>query len=351
MIQNIKISKDFSIKKSMKLLNKTEKKCLIVIDNNNKLLGTLSDGDLRKGILKGSAINDSINNLYNTKPNVIIKKKYTLQLAKKIFLKNKFDLIPIVDSKNFLVDIVLWEDVFDKKLVKIKKQVDAEVVIMAGGKGTRLEPFTKVLPKPLIPINDKPVIQHIIESFTINGIKKFYLSLNYKGYILKAFFKELKPSYEFEFIEEKKPLGTAGSLFYLKNNISKPFFVTNCDVIINIDYKSLYNFHINNKFDITLVASAKEYTIPYGTCILNKHGHLSSIKEKPSYDFLINSGLYVISPSVLELIKEGVFYHITDLISDAMKNKMKVGVFPIDDDEWVDIGQWAEYKKAIEKLN
>jgi NDP-sugar pyrophosphorylase family protein len=174
--------------------------------------------------------------------------------------------------------------------------------------------------------------------------------VNYKGRILKAYFEELEPEYNVIFVDENEPLGTAGSLQYLKGKFDTPFFVTNCDIIIKANYASLYEFHQKNNYGITLVASAKEYIIPYGTCELNGDGHLAHINEKPKYDFLINTGLYVLNPDVLNLIPKDKFYHITHLIEDAKNQGKKIGVFPVDDDDWIDIGQWAEYQKAIDKF-
>jgi len=213
-----------------------------------------------------------------------------------------------------------------------------------------LEPFTKVLPKPLVPIHDKPVIEHIIEKFTAVGIGEFYLTVNYKSLIMKAFFEELQSEYTISFVDEHEPLGTAGSLQFLEGRFKTPFFVTNCDIIINADYAGLYRFHKKNEYDITLMASAKEYVIPYGICELNGDGHLACIQEKPQYDFLINIGLYVINPEVLKLIPKNKVYHMTHLIEDAKKQGKRVGVYPVDSDTWVDVGQWAEYRKAVERL-
>jgi len=223
-------------------------------------------------------------------------------------------------------------------------------VIMAGGRGVRMEPFTKILPKPLVPIGDTPIIELIIQRFTNVGCTDFNITLNYKSKLLKAYFEELQPDYKVYFVEEHEPLGTAGSLRLLKGKFHQPFFVTNCDTIIKADYASLNEFHHAGGYDLTLVASAKEYVIPYGTCELNGEGHLSHINEKPKYDFLVNTGLYVVNAGVLDLIPKNKFYHITHLIEDAKNKNKKVGVFPIDDDAWIDIGQWTEYKQAIERL-
>ena len=228
---------------------------------------------------------------------------------------------------------------------------DVPVVIMAGGRGTRLEPFTQILPKPLVPINGKPIIIHIIENFTNQGCKDFYLTVNYKAKIMKAYFYESDLNYNIKFIDEIKPLGTAGSLKKLSEKLKSPFFVKNCDIIIKEDYSKIYDFHINGNYDITLVASAKEYVIPYGTCEINKKGSLRKINEKPTFEFLINTGLYILNNNLLDLIPQNKIYHITELITDAQKLNKKVGVFPINEDSWIDIGQWAEYREAINKLS
>ncbi len=349
-MKNLIVLPNITIKQALKKLSQTGEKCLIIADQNNVLLGTLSDGDLRKAILKGAGISGSIAGFYQTKPTVLIKGKYKLEQAKKLFIKNKFDLIPVVVQGNKVVDVLLWDDVFKNGEHKQRQQLNVPVVIMAGGRGTRLEPFTRILPKPLVPINEKPIIEHIIERFTDVGCHEFQLTVNYKGKILKAYFEELQPDYKIHFVEEQEPLGTAGSLRFLDEEFDQPFFVTNCDIIIKTDYVNLYEFHQRNGYDVTLVASAKEYIIPYGTCELNGDGHLSHIEEKPKYDFLINTGLYVLNPDIISLIPKNKFYHITHLVEDAKNKGKKVGVFPIDDNSWIDVGQWAEYKKVIKNL-
>jgi len=349
-MKEITVEPDITIRQAMKKLSQYGKKCLVIVDETNTLLGTLSDGDLRKAILDGSDMTNSIHNIFQSKPTVLIGGKYKHDEAKKLFTKNMFDLIPVVDDEGKLINVLHWETVLNNGKKMQKEELHVPVVIMAGGKGTRMEPFTKVLPKPLVPIHDKPIIEHIIERFTDIACSEFYLTVNYKGKILKAYFEELQPNYDVAFVDEKEPLGTAGSLQYLNGKFDKPFFVTNCDIIIKADCASLYEFHQKNNYDITLVASAKEYIIPYGTCELNGDGHLSHINEKPKYDFLINTGLYVLNPDVLNFIPKDTFYHITHLIEDLKNSGKKVGVFPVDDDDWIDIGQWVEYQKAIDKF-
>ena len=349
MIKDIIIKPDSTIRQAMKVLDKTDKKCLLVVDDNEKLLGTLTDGDLRRSILAGEKISGDISSSYNSEPTVLIKEKYTIEEAEHYLRNLKLGLIPVVDENYLVIDYINWSKIGVERH-QDKSLKDAPVIIMAGGKGTRLEPFTKVLPKPLLPINDKPIIEHIIESFTLLGCDKFYLTIHYKGKILKAYFEELSPSYDLHFVEEEKPMGTAGCLRKLIGKFKKPFFVTNCDTIIKTDYTKLYKFHQKMDYDLTLVASAKEYIIPYGTCEINSDGDLSQINEKPKYDFLINTGMYVLNPEVLKIIPKNSFYHITHLVEEMKRQGKKVGVFPVDDDAWIDVGQWAEYETALGKL-
>jgi dTDP-glucose pyrophosphorylase len=338
-----------TIRQAMKVLDKTAEKCLIVTDANNKLLGTLTDGDIRRSILAGAKFTENISNSYNANPTALTQNSYSTEEVKHLMHDLKLDLIPVINENNVVLDYITSSNINGGK--QTKKSLDnVSVTIMAGGKGTRMEPFTKVLPKPLIPINDKPIIEHIIERFTDIGCTDFHITVNYKDKILKAYFEELQPNYNISFVYEKDPLGTAGSLQYLRGKFDKPFFVTNCDIIIKADYVKLFEFHQKGKYDLTLVASAKEYIIPYGTCELNSDGYLSHINEKPKYEHLINTGLYVLNPDILELIPNNTF-HITHLIEDSKNQGKKVGVFPIDDEAWIDVGQWTEYKKTLEKLN
>ncbi len=348
-MKDISVKSNITIRAAMKILDKVSTKCLLVIDQKNKLLGTLTDGDLRRSILGGADSSEYISNYYFPNPVTLKKNQFTLKKAKDLLQNNNLDVIPVVDRNNIVIDCVSWLTLGEFKESK-KTLYNVPVVIMAGGRGTRLEPFTKILPKPLVPINDKPIIEHIIDRFTTFGCNNFHMTVNYKSRILKAYFEELQPDYNINFIDEKKPLGTAGSLYMLAGDFEHSFFVTNCDIIIKTDYDTLYKFHKDGGYDITLVASMKEYIIPYGTCELNRKGHLGKISEKPHYDLLINTGLYILNPDILNLIPKDNNYHITQLISDVNIQGGKVGVFPVDDDVWIDVGQWAEYKKVEDIL-
>jgi len=221
---------------------------------------------------------------------------------------------------------------------------------MAGGKGTRLAPFTNIVPKPLIPVGDKSMIELIMAEFEKYKMLDFYVSVNYKASMIKAYFEDVDHNYNVKYIDEDSPLGTAGALKFVENEFDNTFFVSNCDIIIKADYSEIYNFHVQGNYDITLVASMQHYQIPYGICELSKEGELLQIKEKPEYDFLVNTGMYLLEPKVLKLIPENKFYHITNLIEDIKKNGGKVGVFPVSEKSWIDVGQMEEYKKGTSLL-
>ncbi len=345
-MQKILSKPSISIKTALSTLSKLGEKCLIIVNNDKKFLGTLSDGDIRKGILSGCSLDDSIQGIYQTKCTIFREDNYDNEEAKKVFSKKRLDLIPVVDSDNKVKRVIYWEDLILRKKYLTKK-INIPVVIMAGGSGTRLAPFTNVLPKPLIPIGEETIIEKIIAKFTSVGIDNFYLTINFKSKLLKAFFEELSPKYKVSFIEEKKPLGTAGSIHLLKKSIDSSFFVSNCDIIIDCDYSDIYKFHNKNNFDLTLVSSAKNYEIPYGTCIL-ADGKLESIQEKPSLNYLVNTGLYLINKEVIKLIPKDKYFDMTDLIEVMLSKDMNIGAFTVDEESWIDIGQWAEYKKALE---
>ncbi|MFC2120728.1 sugar phosphate nucleotidyltransferase [Bacteroidota bacterium] len=346
-MKNLIISPDVIVIDALKILDKTAEKCLFVVDKKQKLIGTLTDGDIRRYILAGKDIKRSIKNVYNSNPVFILNKNLDLNTIKNLLIEKKTNIIPVVDENNVVVDYITWNKVFEDDKKFAKEKLDLPVVIMAGGRGTRLEPFTKVLPKPLLPIQDKPIIDHIIENFRKYSIEKFWLTVNYKSRIMRAYFEEKQPDYSIQIFEEPKELGTAGSLRYLEKEIKTPFFVSNCDIIVKSDYAEFYRFHKNGNYDISLIASLKQYIIPYGACELNKNGELDRILEKPEYNFLINTGFYIINPDVLQLIPKGEFFHITHLIEKAKNKGLKVGVFPISEDAWIDIGQWAEYRKGL----
>jgi dTDP-glucose pyrophosphorylase len=349
-MKDITIQPEATIKEAMEALDKTAEKVLLVVDENHSLIGALTDGDIRRYILKGQDLSCTIQNAYNRNPFFVFQEDFDPEKVKKIFTENKIDLIPMLDQNRKVVDFITWEKAFGNNKRSENKKLDVPVVIMAGGSGTRLEPFTRVLPKPLIPVGDKPVIDHIIDRFRAYGACEFYLTIHHLSKILRAYFEEKSPDYSIGFAEEDEPRGTAGSLTLLKDKLDKPFFVSNCDIIIEADYSDIFRFHAKNGYDITLVASAKQFNIPYGICELNGSGSLERIQEKPEYNFLVNTGLYVLNPTVIDLIPDDGLFHITHLIDKVKENNGSIGVYPVSEKAWIDVGQWAEYRKALKVI-
>ena len=344
-LKKVTISENSSIKDAYEKITSTGINCLCVTNKKN-LLGTISDGDLRKALLGGMTLRSKIQSIYTKSPIFIYKDEIELEKKKKLFLKHKLTVLPVVDKKMALLDVYEWNEVFKRK--SKQRKIYPPVIIMAGGLGTRMAPFTQILPKPLIPIGDRTIIEMIIAQFNEIGLREVYLSINYKAEILKAFFKELSFKYKLSFLEEKKPLGTVGILSKLKAKLDAPFFVTNCDILINANYHEIYSYHKKNNNHVTIVASAKEFVIPYGICKVKDKGVLDRIEEKPRLDFLVNCGMYVISPEILNLIPSNKKYDMPDLINKAMQKDFKIGVFPVRDKDWIDIGQWDEYRKAVD---
>lgn len=350
--RKILIHDNIKIIEALKLLDETADKVLFIVDNSTKLLGALTDGDIRRYILKGNNIEDTIAAVYNRTPIYLLENEFTNEQLKKYFLKYKVEVIPILNKEHKLVNIVTWDKVFsEKNKTKLKKRrINVPVVIMAGGKGTRLDPFTKILPKPLIPIGDKPIIEVIMDKFHAFGMTDFYVTLNHKSKMIKAYFEEFKTKYKITYIDEEKPLGTAGGLKYLPPEVSGVIFVTNSDIIIEGDYGKILKFHKENKNEITVVASIKNYNIPYGVCEIENGGILQKIKEKPNLSFLVNTGMYVLNSDVLSTIPEGEYYHITQLIDDLKCDGRRIGVYPISENAWMDVGEWSKYKETLERF-
>jgi len=348
-LKKILISKDFTIKDAMRFMSMNGQKEVFIIDECDKLFGVLSDGDIRKWILNDGDLEGSVTQACNCSPKVLIQEA-DQETAKKMMIEYGIESVPVLTCDNKIEEVFLWNEVFSGKKPQKRPTVNTSVVIMAGGKGTRLDPFTKILPKPLIPIGEKPIIEIIMDKFLEHGVSVFYLSIFHKARMIRSYFEETDGKYNIEFVEEKKSLGTIGGLGLLKKKLKQDIIVTNCDVIIDTDYAELLEFHQDKKNDLTLVASMRHFKIPYGVCELGSGGTLKKIKEKPEYDLLVNTGMYVISPRVVDIIPKDRSYTIIDLIND-MKNKgLSVGVFPISEKSWIDVGQWEEYHKSIKLL-
>lgn len=348
-MQNYKkiiILENQSIKKALEVLSKIKIKCLIVISQKKKVVGTITDGDIRRSLLQGKTLKTKLRDIHNKKFTYFYDNEFNKNQIQKEFEKFKnLKLIPILKKNNQISSIYSSNNFFNFLEDTKKKFNKTKVVIMAGGFGTRLAPATNVLPKPLLPIGSKTLIEIVIDKFYQQGFNNFILSVYYKKDLIKAYFKEQNNKYKLEFINEKKPLGTAGSLFFLKRYKNKSFIVTNCDNIIDTNYYSLMTHHEKYKNDITLVGTKKKFLLPYGILESDKYHNLLKIKEKPNLSFIINSGLYVINKKVIQNLKTVKKIDMNELINQSIKKKFKVGVFSLNENSWTEVGQWKEFNK------
>ena len=336
--QNI-INENFNLSECITKIGKVDTKTLIVINRYNKIIGTVSDGDIRRGILKFQKLDTSV-----TK---IMKKKFFCFTHKNIkefnydkLKKNNIQLIPEIDKNKKLVAI--------RKLSKNlnRKFISCPVLIMAGGFGTRLRPLTNKLPKPMIKINGEIILEKIINSFKFNGFKNFYISTFYKsGKIIKYFKDGTKFNVKIKYLREKKPLGTAGSLSLLPKNENGPILIANGDVLTRMDPNLLLEFHTNQKNDLTVATINYNHQLPFGS-IKIKNNHISELIEKPVTTHKINAGIYVINRNIYSKLKYNKSLSMTDLISKLILKKKKIGVFPIYE-SWDDIGD----RNKLIKLN
>ncbi|MBE6106907.1 nucleotidyltransferase family protein [Anaerovibrio lipolyticus] len=321
---------------------------VFIVDESARLIGCITDGDIRRWILRGGELNAPAVDVMHKNPIYLsIDEKAN---AKAVMLEKNITAVPIIDGDNKVIDIVLSREVSKIKNKK-KRLKGVPVVIMAGGKGTRLYPFTKILPKPLIPIGDTPIVERIIDCYVEYGIDEYYMTVNYKKGMLRSYFNDLEPQYTVKFVEEDKPLGTGGSIKLIEDKFDKPLFVTNCDALIRADYADVYEHHIKCGNDITMISALKNITVPYGVVNSGENGELISMEEKPTLSYFINTGMYIINPETIDLIPDDTMFHMTHLVEKVMKNGGKVGTYPISEDSFLDMGEFEEMKRMEQKLN
>lgn len=350
--KDIFINRTASVKDALKKLDKTAEKILLVVDRDKRLLGTITDGDVRRYILSGKDLGSDIKEVYNKKPIYIKKRDFSQELARQTIIKYRIALLPVLDEDGNIVDFITRDQLlFEGKIEPLKvNRIDIPVVIMAGGKGGRLDPFTKILPKPLIPVGDKPIIELIIEEFKNQGVQEYYVTLNHKSEMIEAYFDGIEKDYRINYIRESAFSGTAGSLKLLQERLSDIFIVSNCDVIVKADFEDVINFHKEQKALLTILSPILHYKIPYGVVKFKKGGKVGTIFEKPEYTFTINAGVYVLSREVLQFMPKKSCFDMTDLIKILIKRNKKVVIYPVNERDYIDVGQWDKYHKAVNSL-
>lgn len=341
------IDASFTIIQSLKKMDERKTKVLLVF-SDKKFLGILTIGDLQRAIIANIDMTTPILKVLDSNK-YYANETYSKEEIKSFIFSTRSECMPVVDSYGNLIEVYFWEDFFVNKENINKRKIHIPVVIMAGGLGKRLKPLTNVIPKPLIPINEKTILEVILDQFQEIGCSKFYLSVNYKHELLKYYIDNLDTKYDIEFLKEDQPLGTIGSVSLLKGKINTSFFVSNCDIIIDQDYRDVYDYHKENKNDITIITAVKSYQIPYGVVETGKNGVMIDLSEKPELPYMINTGVYILQSELINEIPENQNFHITHLIEKVKDNGGKVGCFPVSEKSWTDIGDWDQYLNFIRK--
>lgn len=347
-IKDRAIQSSMTVLQSLKKMDEAKVKMLFVFEND-KFLSILTIGDIQRAIIKQVNLNDCVLSILDSNK-AFASLNESKNIIREKMLRLRAECMPVVDDEGNLVDVYFWSDFFKQSEGEQREKIDLPVVIMAGGKGTRLKPITNVIPKPLIPVGDKTILEVIMDQFEGIGCKKFYMSVNYKADMMQFYLSQLEHKYDIEFFMEDKPLGTIGSVSLLKGKIATPFFVSNCDSINDQDYRDVYDYHIQNKNDLTIVTMVKTFRIPYGVIETGEDGLMQSLKEKPELNYQVNTGVYILNPELIDEIPEGEFFHITHLMEKVKARGGRVGCFPVSENAWHDMGEWPEYLKMINVL-
>lgn len=344
-VEKRRIASSVSLLAALKQMDTQKVKMLFVFEGDS-FVSILTIGDIQRAIVKNKPLDTPVALIIDFNKQ-FAKVGEKLDDIREKMLRLRSECMPVLDSGGNLEDVIFWRDLFETEEKDLRPKIDLPVVIMAGGKGTRLKPITNVIPKPLVPVGDKTILEVIMDQFESIGCHKFYMSVNYKADMMKYYLSQLPHHYDIEFFQEEKPLGTIGSVSLLNGKINTPFFVSNCDSINEQDYRDVWDYHVNNHNDMTIVTMVKSFKIPYGVIETGTDGLMTALKEKPEQTYQVNTGVYILNPDLIELIPEGEFFHITHLMEKVQSRGGRVGCFPVSEHSWKDMGEWPEYLKMI----
>lgn len=338
--QNTRVAPTDSIRDTIQIIDQSSLQIALVIDEKGCLLGTATDGDIRRAILKGISLDAAIHSIMNASPTVAQAHDSTEQVLALMQHTRKHQ-IPILNSQGIVVDLAILESL----LLQPTTTRPNAVVLMAGGLGTRLRPLTEHCPKPLLKVGSKPVLQTIIENFRDQGFKKFYLSVNYKAEMIEAYFGDGSAfAVSIEYLHENTRLGTAGALTLLPEQLEHPLIVMNGDLLTKVDYRKLLDFHHEHAATATMCVREYDFQVPYGVVEIDTH-KIMGIQEKPIQRFFVNAGIYVLQPEALALIPAHSFFDMPTLFEKVLANAGECAAFPVRE-YWIDIGQLADLERA-----
>lgn len=330
----------YTVRDAMRNIDTNDPKIVFIVEGK-KLIASLTDGDVRRFLLNGGGMEEPAVNAGNRK----LLCARDMAKAARLYHQRNYIAIPIVNSDNEILDIYIGRTAADKPAARL----NIPVVINAGGRGTRLEPYTRIFPKPLIPVGEMPIIEHIMRQFMGYACSRFHIIVNYKKELLKAYFADCA-GYDILWYDEDQPLGTGGGLCYLKGKMEETFFFTNCDNLLLSDYESILRFHKDNRNMITMVCAYKNLAIPYGVVEMGANGIVTSMQEKPELSFLTNTGVYIVEPEVLRDIEDNVPVGFPDIIEKERAKGRRIAVYPVSENDWLDMGQLPELDKMHKRL-
>jgi len=335
--KKVLITSKYTIEEAIKVIDEASMRVAVVVDVNNKLKGIVTDGDVRRGLLKNIKMSEPVEKIMNHKP-ISIHRSASREIIRSVLEENKLIQIPLLDDDGVVVGVETLEH------ISWPKRRDNIVFLMVGGYGTRLRPLTDNLPKPLLKVGQYPVLQNILENFIANGFYKFYLAVHYKSEMIEAHFGcGEKWGVEIQYIYEKEPLGTAGALGFL-SDVKSPVIVMNGDLLTKVDFPSMLAFHFENESCATVAVRQYDFQLPYG--LLKSEGaKVTGLVEKPVYHFFVNAGFYVLSPYAISQIKKNVRLDMTDLLKKLIQMKKNVTQFPVHE-YWLDIGRFDDFEQA-----
>ncbi len=336
-IEDFIVPSDCSVIDAMKQIDRNVRGIVYVCEDG-RITGSLTDGDIRRFILKNGDLGSSVGQIANRRMKALTENEK--DKAQDVMRENGIRSVPVLDRHKRLREIY-----FEEGVCREKQQLHLPLVIMAGGKGTRLHPYTRILPKPLIPVGEKTITEHIIGHFAEYGCTQVDMIINYKKNLIKAYFMDHEVTPKIHFVEEKEYLGTAGGLKLLEGRYESAFFMSNCDILVEEDYSDIVKFHRKQENMVTMVCAVKQVGIPYGTVEVSSDGCATAIHEKPEVSFITNTGLYLLEPEFLKHIPDHTFIHITDVIQKCIESGKRIGVYPVSEQRWLDMGQMDELKK------
>ena len=337
-IQDITVTVDTSILDVLRIIDKSSKQIALVVNEQNKLLGTVSDGDIRRALLRNVPLDSSIKSVYYRTPTVanINDSKETIV---KICTTKKIHQIPIVDNDGNLLRIEVLDELISNK------QKSNHVILMVGGLGMRLRPLTESTPKPMLPVGGKPILQTIVEKFVGYGFVNITMCVGYKSSIIQDFFGDGSQfGAHIDYVLEDQRMGTAGALSLLQHRPKEPFFVMNGDLLTSVNFDHLLDFHIENGATATMCVREYDFQVPYGVVKVN-NGKILSIEEKPVHKFFVSAGIYMLNPKCIDIIPQNAYFDMPALFEMLIEQKRKTVSFPLRE-YWLDIGRMDEYEKA-----